>query len=236
MSTAGITRGYARIIGVVYLLFFVASILSDRLLGGLVVQSDSAATATHILTHESLFRIGVAMGLVDTGLYVALIAIFYDLFRPVNRRLSLVAAFFGLVGCAIQAGGGAFDLFSLVVLRSGQAGGQFNTEELPGLALLFLKLDDEAVNVALVFFAVYCLLIGCLILGATFLPRFLGVLMVLAGLGWLTFLYAPLAHHLSPYIEVLGIVAEASLMFWLLVMGVKAERWQEQASAAGMRP
>jgi hypothetical protein len=79
---------------------------------------------------------------------------------------------------------------------------------------MFLKLDDQAGNVALVFFAVYCLLIGCLILGSRFLPRFLGALMVLAGLGWLTFLYTPLAEHLSPYIEVLGIVAEASLMLW----------------------
>ena len=66
---------------------------------------------------------------------------------------------------------------------------------------------------------------------STFLPRLLGALMVLAGLGWLTFLYAPLADHLSPYIQVLGIVAEAALMLWLLVMGVNSERWQEQASA-----
>ena len=54
--------------------------------------------------------------------------------------------------------------------------------------------------------------------------------MVFAGLGWLTFLYAPLADHLFPYIEVLGVIAEVSLMLWLLVMGVNAERWKEQAS------
>jgi hypothetical protein len=52
--------------------------------------------------------------------------------------------------------------------------------------------------------------------------------MVLAGLGWLTFLYEPLADHLSPYIQALGIVAEALLMLWLLVTGVNAERWREQ--------
>lgn len=235
MSTAGMTKGYARIIGVVYFLFFLTSVLGGHFLGRLVAKSDAVATANHILTHESLFRLGIAMGLAAVGFYIALIALFYDLFRPVNRRVSLLAAFFGLVGCAIQSGGSVFALFSLVVLQSGQAGGQFKAEELPGLALLFLKLGDRAVSVALVFFAVYSLLIGCLILRAIFLPRFLGVMMVFAGLGWLTFLYAPLAEHLSPYIEVLGIVAEASLMLWLLVMGVKAERWQEQASAAGMR-
>ena len=97
------------------------------------------------------------------------------------------------------------------------------------MALLFLKLNDQVGSVALVFFAVYCLLIGCLILGSIFLPRFLGALMVLAGLGWLTFLYAPLAGQLSPYVAPLGVVAEAALMLWLLVMGVNAQRWQEQA-------
>lgn len=69
---------------------------------------------------------------------------------------------------------------------------------------------------------------NCTILRSTFLPRFLGVLMVLAGLGWLTFLYAPLTHHLFPYIQVIGVVAEGLLMLWLLVMGINAERWREQ--------
>ena len=102
--------------------------------------------------------------------------------------------------------------------------------------LLFLRLNDQAGSVALVFFVAYCLLIGCLILRSTFLPRFLGASMVLAGVGWLAFLYAPLAERLYPYIAVLGIVAEASLMLWLLVMGVKAERWQEQAETLGSCP
>ena len=222
------TKRATRFIGAVYLIFFLTSILSDALLKGLV-QKDAAATATNILTHEARFRLSIAAGLIETGFYVALVALFYQLFKPVNRTLSLVAAFFGLVGCAIQAGGSAFELLPLVLLRGGQAFAVFKPDELSSLALLFLKLNDQAGSVALVFFAMYCLLIGCLILGSIFLPRFLGMLMVLAGLGWLTFLYAPLADHLSPYIELLGIVAEACLMLWLLVMGVNPKRWQEQA-------
>jgi len=76
-------------------------------------------------------------------------------------------------------------------------------------------------------------LIGCLILRSTFLPRFLGVLMALAGLGWMLFLSPPLANNLARYILPLGFVAEFLLMLWLLVKGVNVERWQEQASAAG---
>lgn len=84
---------------------------------------------------------------------------------------------------------------------------------------------------SLVFFAPYCLLIGYLILKSTFLPRFLGVLMVSAGLGWLIFM-SPRAERLSTYIEILGIAAEGSLMLWLVVKGVNLQRWNDQASAA----
>ena len=79
------------------------------------------------------------------------------------------------------------------------------------------------------FFGPYCLLIGYLILRSTFLPRLLGVLMVLAGIAWLAFLSPPVEKHFSVYIEALGILAEASLMLWLIVMGVNVPHWNEQA-------
>ncbi len=84
----------------------------------------------------------------------------------------------------------------------------------------------------LLFFGPYCLLLGYLIVGSTFLPRALGLLMALAGLGWLAFLYPSLPHYLTLSIEILGILAEASLMLWLIVMGVNFQRWREQATAA----
>jgi hypothetical protein len=84
---------------------------------------------------------------------------------------------------------------------------------------------------SLVFFGPYCLLLGYLIFRSTFLPRVLGVLMALAGLGWLIYL-SPLEAYLSTYLKVLGFLAEMSLMLWLLVKGVNAQLWKEQASAA----
>jgi hypothetical protein len=83
---------------------------------------------------------------------------------------------------------------------------------------------------SLTFFGPYCLLIGYLIFRSTFLPRILGVLMAFAGLGWLIFL-SPLASPLSAYLKILGFLAEASLMLWLIVKGVNVKRWKEQASA-----
>ena len=99
---------------------------------------------------------------------------------------------------------------------------------------MFLELNTQAGNICVVFFGVYCLLIGYLIFRSAFLPRILGLLMALAGLGWLIYLLPP-AKHLSTYLEILGIVAEGSLCLWLVVIGVNAQRWREQASAAGER-
>jgi cobalamin biosynthesis protein CobD/CbiB len=84
----------------------------------------------------------------------------------------------------------------------------------------------------LVFFGPYCVLIGYLILRSNFLPRVFGVLLVVAGVGWLTFL-SPLATHLSTFLKVLGFLAEVFLMLWLVVKGVNEQRRQEQAGAAG---
>jgi hypothetical protein len=222
----------ARITGVVYLLYFLTAVFGEFFMRGLVVSGDAAATANNILAHQPLFRLGLATGLIATACYVAVTALFYDLFKHVNRRLSLLAAFFSLVGCAILAFASLFRIDPLVILGGGQYLSAFNVEQLRALAFLFLELYGQAVNICFVFFGVYCLLIGYLIFKSAFLPRILGVLMAFAGLGWLTFLSPPLAHYLSPYIQVLGVFAEGSLMLWLLAMGVNVQRWKEQASLA----
>jgi Domain of unknown function (DUF4386) len=84
----------------------------------------------------------------------------------------------------------------------------------------------------LVFFGCYCLVIGYLILRSTFLPRALGALMALGGLGWLTFTSPTLSAHLSPYNMLPGVLGETALTVWLLAAGVNVQRWKEQAGAA----
>jgi Domain of unknown function (DUF4386) len=213
-------RPSARVTGVVYLFYFLTAIVGEFFLKGIVVDGDAAATANNLLAHQSLFRLGLATGLISTALYIAVTALFYGLFKPVNRSISLLAAFFSLVGCTILAFASLFQLAPLVVLGGSQYLKVFKAEQLQALALMFLDLNTLAANICVVFFGVYCLLIGYLIFKSAFLPRILGVLMALAGLGWLTFLSPPFANHLSPYNLVFGFLAELALMLWLLVMGV----------------
>jgi Domain of unknown function (DUF4386) len=103
---------------------------------------------------------------------------------------------------------------------------------LVGLTFEAFRWQPQGANIAVVFHGLFCILIGCLIFRATFLPRILGALMAVAGLGWLTFLSPPLANYLSPYNLASGILGEVSVFLWLLVMGVNVQQWKEQASAA----
>jgi len=97
--------------------------------------------------------------------------------------------------------------------------------------LRFFGIESFHVNL-LVFLGCYCLAIGYLILRSAFLPRVLGVLMAVGGLGWLTFISPALSACLSPYNMLPGILGESALTVWLLAAGVNIERWKEQAGAA----
>ena len=143
----------------------------------------------------------------------------------------VLIAFFGLVAIAFQAGGSLVQLPVLVLLKSGKDFGAFNVEQLQSMALLFLRWSGHAFNLYLAFFGFCCMLVGYVIYKSTFLPRILGVLEVVAGVGYSTYLWPPLANYLYPFNLTLG-GGELLLGLWLLVFGVNAERWKEQASAA----
>jgi hypothetical protein len=174
-------RARARITGVVYLLYFLTAVSADVFVGR---------------SRVGLFD---AISLIAYAFYITVTLRFYYMFGPVNRRLSLLAALLGLVGCANDVLG----LFNVAPYEVS----------------------------SLVFFGPYCILIGYLIFRSTFLPRILGVLMTSAGVGWLIFL-SPLADQLSMYLKVLGFLAEASLMLWLIVKGVNVPRGKDNGGGS----
>ena len=232
-------RSTARIAGAFYLLTILARMFVEIFVRNrLVVSDDAAATATNILAHESLWRWGFAGDIISFASYIALAALLYDLFKPVNPSLSLVAAFFGLAASVVQAMSSLFHIAPLFLLGSAPYLRVFTVEQLQALALVFLKLRAAAYhNIGLVFFGLYLLLVGILILRSTFLPRILGVLMVLAGVSYVLFLSPPLVSSLQPYILIFPAVGQISLTLWLLAVGVNEQRWKDLANAArGGRP
>jgi hypothetical protein len=217
----------------VYLLTILTGIFAEGFVSGrLVVDGDAGATATNVLTHSGLHQLGFAVYLIEMACQIAMTALFYDLLKPAGRSVSLLAAFLGFAGCVIKTFSRVFFIAPLFVLGGANYLSVFSAEQLQALALLFLKMNDHGAAIALVFFGFYALLTGYLIIRSTFLPRILGVLSVLGGLGWLSFLYLPLGYRLFPYIAALGLLGAVALIVWLLVFGVNEQRWKEQASAA----
>ena len=244
MSTAVMTeripetspRLKARITGALYLLTILTGNFAQGFVSGrLVADGDAAATAANILTHRGLFQLGFAVYLIEMACQIAMTALFYDLLKPAGRSVSLVAAFLGLTGCIIKTFSRLFFIAPLFILGGAHYLSVFSREQLQALALLFVRVNDHGAAMALVFFGFYAPLTGYLIIRSTFLPRILGWFSVIAGVGWLTFLYQPLGYRLFPYVAALGLLGAVSLMLWLLVFGVNEQRWKEQASAAGDR-
>ena len=221
----------ARMGGFCWLMCFVTSIYPLIVGSRLVVPRDAAATAANLLANETLFRSGTAALLISTAFYVGATLFVYEVLKPVNRSLSLLAAFFSLIGCAVGAFSCIFDFVPFVLLKGAPYLSVFTPEQLQGLAYMFLTVRTQANDIGLVFFGLHCFGVGYLILRSTFLPRIVGALMMAAGVGWLTFLLPLLAQSLAPFNMLPGAIGELSLTLWLLVKGVNLQRWQEQVGS-----
>ena len=226
----------ARIAGAFYLLTIITGVFAEVFVrGALVVRNDAAATATNILVHESLYRFGLAADLIMLACYLAVTLLFYELFKPVVRSLSVLAAFFSLVGIAVLAVNSLNHFAPLIFLGDAHYLSAFETNQLQALAQMSLRMHARGYTISGVFFGIYMLSLGYLIFRSGFLPRILGVLMSVGGLVFLTngfaiFLLPTLVTRL-PDIGMLGGIAELALSLWLLVRGVNLPKWEEKASA-----
>ena len=210
-----------RLIGWVWVAYFLTGILGTLLTRGIVVSTDAAATANNILAHASLWRAGFAVDLVANLIYIALTVLLFGFFRRVNPRLALLAAFFSLVGCTVQIMGELLRLAPLVGLGNPQLANAFGAQQ----ALLSVTLYRNVFYIAFVLFACFELVTGSLILQSTFLPRWIGWWWIAGGIGGLTFLWSPLATAIWPLLLAAG-AGEFVLPVWLLVKGVDNSQWR----------
>jgi len=223
---------YARMAGVSYFVGALLSVLGQMVvLGMIVVSGNATATVANILSHETLFRLGFVLSLMTVPFHLVWAVLFNGLFRPVNRNVSLLAGFVMLMACMMWTLSSLLYLAPLLVLQGKTALSAFAPEQMQAVVLTLLKLNALAYDIGLVFFGFWYVLIGYLIFRSTFLPRIIGALGVLAGFGYLTLLWQPLAHYLYPYNLALAGPGEISLLLWLIVKGVNARKWKETAGA-----
>lgn len=214
----------ARAAGFFYLLMLPLGAVASFARGPIFVANDPAATAANILAHASLYWTWSAAEILVVASYVVVTALFFELFKPVSHTVSLLAAYCSLIGCAVQAFAGIFRIAPVAILGGAPYLSVFRPEQRQALAFLSFKLYAQAYGIGLVFFALYGLLIGYLVFNSTFLPRILGVFMALGGLGWLSYLWPPLAAQLFPQVLMpLAALGEGGLMLWLLIKGVNVK-------------
>jgi hypothetical protein len=224
----------ARIAGVLYLLITALSIPVHFVIPSqLIVAGDAATTADNIMASEGLFRIGIATELVLLLSEIVLSVLLYELFRPVNKTLSLVAAVSRLAMTTIH-GVNLLTHFIVLLLLSGASHlTAFAPDQLNALVMVFLDAYDYGFTIGIVFLFLHAVTLGYLIIKSGYFPRILGVLFIVASLGYLidSFSHILIANYSKGpvYLALPIAIAEIAFPLWLLIKGVNTEQWEKRA-------
>jgi hypothetical protein len=198
----------------------------------LIVARDAAATATNITTSMSLFRLGFASYLVEAVCDITLAWIFYVLLKPVRRDLALLAAFFGLVSTATFATAELFYFAASFLLGGADYLKTFSADQLNSLVMVSLKFYTVGGGVFMVFYGIACILRGYLIFRSDYLPKVLGALLTVAGIGFvvqnLLLVLAP-AYALD-FLALPMLLAGVAMTAWFLTKGIDVAKWEEKAA------
>ena len=221
-----------RTIGIVWLVYFVVGIPALYLLKAAVVTGNAAATAQNILAHPALYQLSASIDLAGNAIYIVLTALLYELFRPVNRSYALTAAFFSLTGCIVQIVAGLLRIAAPVALGDPQLVSGFGAQQVQLAVMLGLQMYSRAYLISFPLFALFELVTGYLILKSTFLPRWLGIWWLIAGAGWLIFLWPPLAVRVQPLVIAIGGPTELAFALWLIVKSSDIARKRAAAGSA----
>jgi Domain of unknown function (DUF4386) len=227
---------YARVAGVLFLITFAAGRFGEGYAPGqLIVANDAAATVANLKANDLMYRLSFAAYLVEALCDIALALIFYVLLKPVSRGLALLSAFFGVLSTALYAACEIF-YFGLpqLLLRGDDYLKTFTPEQINTLTLLSLKLFNYGAGLFLVFYGTGWIIRGWLMIRSGYLPKLLGLLMILGGLGFVagtvTQVLAP--QYQTPYMLLALMPGIVLLALWLLVRGVNVAKWEAKATAA----
>ena len=214
---------YARVAGVAMLLSIVFGFIGEMYLPGkIIVTGDAAATAANIVEQPMRFRLTFASYLVEGLCDVALCVLFYILLKPVDRNLALLSAFFGIVSMVTFAVGQASFFAASLVLRDSGGMTSFTPEQRQALAFLCVRIAGMIGGLFLCMYGIASMIRGYLIARSQYLPRILGVLLIVGGAGFFlrstTYILAPSLS--SPLMLAPMALAGIPLTLWLLVRGV----------------
>lgn len=229
---------YARVAGLLYLVVIVLGGFAFGYVPAQLVTSDVATTASNILAHETLWRLGIVGDLIVVTCAIPQLLCEYLLLRPAQRNIALLAVFFNLVSLAVESLAALGHLAALTVLKRGVSLSIADAHQLQVWASMAIGVHDDIVNISFVFFGATCITLGYLIFRSGFLPRFLGVLMTIAGLCYLTnsltgLLAISFGRSNFPWLLLPAGLSELTLCLWLITRGVNVTKWNARALVAG---
>lgn len=228
----GSPRLLARLAGVFFLLTIVGGVIAQGFISERLIDfGDAAATADNILANRGLFQAGFTIYLIEMACQAVTAGLIYRILRPVSRTLALLMLLFEFTGIVVKTFARVLYIAPLWVLDGGSALSGFDTGQLQSLALVLLKANDYGAAAAIAFFGFSTMLDGYLIFRSTYLPRWLGLLGMVAAIGWLAFLYPPLGYSTFMYAALFGLLASAAKIFWLIVFGVDEEKFRTVEAA-----
>jgi hypothetical protein len=222
----------ARLAGLLFLISMVAGGIGEAYVPAqLIVSGDAAATVANIASHNFLYRIGFLTFLIESFCDVTLALLMYVLLKPVNRQLSLLAAFFGLMATATFAFAELF-YFAPTIMTAPYLN-SFSPEQLNALVLLSLKFYGYAGMIFTGYYGIAWLVRSYLIWKSTYLPKFLGVLMAVGGFCFLlrniAMILAP--QYASDVFLMLMFPGGLAMTGWLLIKGVDVAKWNAKVKS-----
>ena len=226
--------GIARLGGAMYLIIIVLGLFAEVFVRQrLIVANDAMATAANIQAHELLWRCGVAAELLSLICVTVLMLTWLAVLRPVNSDLTWLAIFFALTAHAVGAIGGLDALATLFPLSGAPWLQSFTPEQLAALARLTLREQSHTFGVSLLLSGCFFLIAGPLIFRSGYLPKAVGVLYTIAGVGYIVHTFvlvlAPaMADAVFMVVAPMILLGEASLSFYLLIRGVQVEGWNRR--------
>jgi len=219
----------ARIAGFLSLIMIPFALFGIMWASSLIVPGDAATTANNIMASESLFRLSIGSALMVQVGHILLVLVLYKLLKVVNKNHALLMVIFSLVGNPITMLNELNRFAVLLLLNGADYLTPFTADQLQSLVSLFLALHEHGVLIATIFWGLWLFPFGYLVFKSGFLPRILGVLLIIAGSGYLIDLVTFFLFPNFPSIGQFLTWGELFWPFWVLIKGVNVEQWEKRA-------
>lgn len=217
-------KSLGRRAGVLYLLMGVTSALGMNIPSAFIVNGDAAATVARIESSQPIYRWYLVSGLASQIIFIFLVLALFHLLKEVNRKHASLMVALVLTQVPMAFANSLLGFAPLVLLNGGEYWSAFDKSQLDAMVMGFLSLANYGEHAVMALWGLWLLPFGLLVIRSTFIPRILGVFLVIGCFGWLamsvTFLLFPAYAHLASRLTVLAI-GEILIILWLVIWGAR---------------